>query len=172
MAIQAQWNKELFGRTANSLRNIESFEISCGIETEETESANGVKKTVVKGFSAEELKISYNAGFVVGTDPRQEFEDFKKIAGMQDNFYLGNTNVGRTQFELDEVQLSDTQMNNTGRIFSGKISLSFSGDSNVSSKGSSSKTSKSKGSSGKKSSLSITQAEIDAMKARKQQEGA
>ena len=164
MAIQAQWNKEIFGRMANSLRNLESFEISCGIVTEENESTNGVKKTVVKGYAAEDLKISFSTGFAVGTDPRQEFEDFKKIAGMQDNFYLGNVDVGRTQFELDEIQLSDTQMDNSGRILSGKISLSFTGDSNVSSKGSNS--SKTKGSSSKKGGLSITQAEIDAMKAR------
>lgn len=166
MAVQAQWNNEIFGRTASSLRNLESFEISCGIVTEEQESSNGVKKTIVKGYAAEELKISYNAGFVVGTDPRQEFEDFKKVAGVQDHFYLGNVNVGRTQFELDEVQLSDTQLNSSGRIFAGKISLSFSGDSNVSSKGSSSKTKSPKSSSSKKGGLSITQAEIDAMKAR------
>lgn len=170
MAIQAQWNNEKFGITANSLKNLESFEISCGIVTEEQESSNGVKKTVVKGIAAEELKISYNAGFGVGTDPRQEFEDFKKIAGQQDNFYLGNVEVGRTQFELDEIQLSDTQMDANGRIFSGKISLSFSGDGYVSSKGSSS-SSKSKSKSSKKGGLSITQAEIDAMKARKLKEG-
>ena len=162
--IQAEWNKEVFGRLPNSLRNLESFEISCGIVTEENESTNGVKKTVVKGIAAEDLKISFNTGFAVGTDPRQEFEDFKKIAGMQDNFYLGNVDVGRTQFELDEIQLSDTQMDNTGRILSGKISLSFTGDGYESSKGSNS--SKTKGSSSKKGGLSITQAEIDAMKAR------
>lgn len=162
--IQAEWNKEIFGRTASSLRTIESFEISCGIVTEENESTNGVKKTVVKGIAAEDLKISFNTGFAVGTDPRQEFEDFKKIAGMQDNFYLNNVDVGRTQFELDEVQLSDTQMDNSGRILSGKISLSFTGDGYESSKGSNS--SKTKGSSAKKGGLSITQADIDAMKAR------
>lgn len=163
--IQAEWNKEIFGRMANSLRNLESFEISCGIVTEENESTNGVKKTVVKGIAAEDLKISFNTGFAVGTDPRQEFEDFKKIAGMQDNFYLGNVDVGRTQFELDEIQLTDTQMDNSGRILSGKISLSFTGDGYESSKGS--KNSKTKGSSAKKGGLSITQAEIDEMKARK-----
>ena len=173
MSIQAQWNNEIFGRTASSLRNLESFEISCGIVTEEQESSNGVKKTVVKGIAAEELRISYNAGFVVGTDARQEFEDFKKVAGQQDNFYLGNVNVGKTQFELDEVQLSDTQMNNSGRILAGKVSLSFSGDGYVSSKGSSSKSksTSTKAGSAKKGGLSITQAEIDAMKARKLQEG-
>lgn len=168
MSVQAQWNKEIFGMTASSLRNLESFEISCGVVTEEQEGSNGVKKTVVKGIAAEDLKISFNAGFVVGTDPRQEFEDFKKIAGMQDNFYLGNVDVGRTWFELDEIQLSDTQMDNTGRIYSGKISLSFSGNGYVSSKGSKTKNKKATGA--KKSSLSITQAEIDAMKARNAQE--
>lgn len=167
--IQAEWNKEIFGRLPNSLRTLESFEISCGIVTEENESTNGVKKTVVKGIAAEDLKISFNTGFAVGTDPRQEFEDFKKIAGMQDNFYLGNVDVGRTQFELDEIQLSDTQMDNSGGILSGKISLSFTGDGYESSKGSNS--SKTKGSSAKKGGLSITQAEIDEMKARKLQEG-
>lgn len=130
MTVQAQWNGEIFGRKANSLRNLESFEISCGIETEEKAGSNGVKKTVVKGLSTEELKITYNAGFVVGTDPRQEFEDFKKVAdkGKADNFYLGASNVGVGKFVLNQVELSDVQHGNTGRFYTGKISLNFSQD--------------------------------------------
>ena len=136
MTVQAEWNKEKFGRTANALRNLESFEISCGIETEEKAATNGVKKTVVKGLAAEELKISFKAGFPVGTDPRQEFQDFKKIAdkGKSENFYLGSKNVGVGEFMLDQVELSDVQHGNTGRFYSGKISLSFSQDVNVKSK--------------------------------------
>lgn len=133
MTVQAQWNKEIFGRTASALRNLESFEISCGIETEKKKGSNGVEKTVVKGLAAEELKISFKAGFPVGTDPRQEFEDFKKIAdkGNSENFYLGSKNVGVGKFMLDQVELSDVQHGNTGRFYSGKISLSFSQDTNV-----------------------------------------
>lgn len=136
MGIQAQWNKEVFGRTASSLRALESFEISCGIKTEEKESSKGVKKTVVKGLDNEDLKISYNAGFVVGTDPRQEFENFKKIAnsGKSDNFYLGSVNAGLGQFMLDQVDLGDVVHDSTGRIYSGKITLSFSDDRNLDSK--------------------------------------
>lgn len=170
---QAQWNNEIFGRTASSLRNLESFEISCGINTEEKESSNGVKKTVVKGLSAEELKITYGAGFAIGTDPRQEFEDFKKVAdtGKSADFYLGNQKVGIDKFMLDAVDLSDVVQGNNGRFYSGKISLSFSVNTGASD-GNSQSSSKSKKSSGgaKKSGLSITQAEIDAMKARKNQE--
>lgn len=169
---QAQWNNEIFGRTASSLRNLESFEISCSISTEEKESSNGVKKTVVKGLNAEELKITYNTSFAVGTDPRQEFENFKKVAdkGKYADFYLGSSKVGINNFMLDSVDLSDVTYGNNGRFYAGKIALNFSGVSNVSSsKKASSKTSV-KGS--KKSGLSITQAEIDAMKARQQREGA
>ena len=166
MAIQAQWNKEIFGRTAIFLRNIESFNISCGIKTEEQESSDGVKTTVVKGIESEQLQISYSAGFVIGTDPRQEFENFKKVAGMQDNFYLSNVNVGRTQFELDEVQLSDTKSDNTGRIYAGKITLNFSGDSNISSKSSNSKNKTAKVKSPTKSSLSLTPAELAELRAK------
>lgn len=167
MNIQAQWNKEQFGRLPNSLRNIESFEISCSIKTEEQESDSGIKTTVVRGIDSESLQVSYAAGFAVGTDPRQEFEDFKKMAGMQDHFYLSNVNVGRTQFELDEVQLSDIQMDHSGRIHSGKINLVFNGDSNISSKGSNSKkqTTKAKTTS-KKSSLSLTPAELAELRAK------
>ena len=166
MAIQAQWNKEIFGLTASALRNIESFDISCSIKTEEQESSSGVKSTVVRGIDSEQLQISYSTGFVIGTDPRQEFENFKKVAGMQDDFYLSNVNVGRTQFELDEVQLSDTQSDNTGRIYAGKITLTFTGDSNVSSKGSKSKSKSTKAKSTKKSSLSLTPAELAALRAK------
>ena len=166
MAIQAQWNKEQFGRLTNSLRNIESFDISCGIKTEEQESASGVKSTVVRGIDSEQLQISYSTSFAIGTDPRQEFEDFKKMAGMQDNFYLANVNVGRTQFELDEVQLSDTQSDHTGRIYTGKISLTFTGNSNVTSKGSKSKKTTAKAKTPKKSSLSLTPAELAELRAK------
>lgn len=164
--IQAQWNKEQFGILPNSLRNIESFSISCAIKTEEQENSSGVKTTVVRGLDSEQLQISYSTGFSIGTDARQEFEDFKKMAGMQDNFYLSNVNVGRTQFELDEVQLSDTQTDQTGRIYSGKITLNFTGDSNVSSKGSKSKSKSSKAKKPKKSSLSLTPAELASLRAK------
>lgn len=166
MNIQAQWNKEQFGILPNSLRNIESFDISCGIKTEEQESSTGVKTTVVRGLESEQLQISYSTGFAVGTDPRQEFEDFKKMAGMQDHFYLSNVNVGRTQFELDEVQLSDTQTDHTGRIYTGKINLTFTGSSNVTSKGSKSKKKTSKAKTSKKSSLSLSPAELAELRAK------
>lgn len=128
MTIQAQWNNEKFGILQGVLKNLDSFEISCGLSTEEKDSSSGVKNTIVKGIAGEELKISYSAGFAVGTDPRQEFERFKKIASkvQGDNFYLGSKNVGMNKFILEQVDLSDVQKDNSGRFYSGKITLNFS----------------------------------------------
>lgn len=148
MTIQAQWNNELFGRLPSSLKALESFEISCGVETEEKESSNGVKKTVVKGLSSEKLKVSYTAGFAVGTDPRQEFEHLKKVAskGELDHFYLGSEKVGRNEFMIEQVDLSDVTKDNTGRFYSGKITINFGDNTNNSaSKTKSSSSSKSGG---------------------------
>lgn len=127
MTIQAQWNNEKFGNMLNSFKTLESFEISCGIETEEKTSENGIKKTIVKGLAPEELSISYTAGFVVGTDPRQEFEDLKKIAekGISEHFYLGSEKVGTSKFAIEQVNLSDVVKDNTGRIYTGKININF-----------------------------------------------
>ena len=127
MTIQAQWGDEKFGRLSTSLKNLESFEISCGIKTEEKESTNGVKNTVVKGLDAEELNISYNSGFIVGTDPRKEIEDLIKMAnkGKSNHFYLGSTNVGVGKFMINQVNLSETTHGNDGSIYSGKVNINF-----------------------------------------------
>ena len=127
MGIQAQWNNEIFGLTAKVMRHLDSFEISCGILTEEKKNANGANITIVKGLAPEEIKISYTAGFGVGTDPRQEFNDFKKYAEKSKTapFFLGIKNIGAGEFKVESVNLSDTTCDSNGRIFSGKINIDF-----------------------------------------------
>ncbi|MBR5202390.1 MAG: phage tail protein [Clostridia bacterium] len=130
MGIQAQWNDEIFGLTTKTMRHLDSFEISCGIMTEEKKNANGANITIVKGLAPEEIKISYTAGYAVGCDPRQEFNDFKKYAqkAKAAPFFLGNKNIGAGKFKIESVDLGDTTFNNTGRILAGKISLELKQD--------------------------------------------
>ena len=130
MGIQAQWNDEVFGLTTKLMRHLDSFEISCGILSEEKKNANGANITIVKGIAPEEIKISYTAGFAAGTDPRQEFNDFKKYAqsAKAAPFFLGEKNIGAGKFKVESVDLSNTSFNNSGRVLSGKISLEFKQD--------------------------------------------
>lgn len=153
---QAEWNDITWGHTGRQMAHIKSFRLSQKLKTEEKESVKGGNKTVVRSLEPETLTVSYSAGFAIGLDPRGEFEMLKKCAGMQDVFILGGKKVSKTNFSLDEIELSNTVFDNQGRILKGDLTLNFNTDTNTSSKGGKG-TKGSKGSKAKKkSSLSLT----------------
>lgn len=154
---QAEWNDITFGTAKGQLALINRFSLSQELDTEETDSNNGTKKITVKGKKAEELSISYSSGFVVGTDPRGEFEMWKKVAGMQDDFLLAGEPISKSSFELDEITLENTKLSNTGRIITADLTLNFNTEQKKSSKGgkSTKKKGKTKGKTKKKGSLTL-----------------
>lgn len=160
---QAEWNNITWGVKGNQMAHLKSFRISQGIKTEEQETKNGGNKTVVKGLEPETLNVSYSTGFAVGIDPRGEFEMLKKCAGMQDAFILGGQKVSKQNFTLDEIELSNTVIDNNGQILSGDLTLSFNTNTNSSSKGGKGKKKKS---SSKKKSGSLTLTPEDYARAR------
>ena len=157
---QANWNNITWGYQNRQMAHIKSIRLSQSVKTEEQESNSGTKKTVVKSIEPEELTISYKAGFAVGLDPRGEFDMLKKCAGMQDNFVLGGKILGTHPFELDQIDLSNTILDDNGRILAGDLTLTFTSDKNESSKGG--KSSKGKSSKATKTgSLSLTPADYE-----------
>lgn len=161
---QAEWNDITWGNSNHQLAHIKSLSMSQKVKTEEKENEKGGNKTVVLGLDSETLTVSYSVGFAVGLDPRGEFEMLKKCAGMQDKFLLGGQQLGKNNFSLDEIELSNTILNNNGRILSGDLTLKFSTDSKVSSKGG--KGAKNKKSSKAKKSGSLTLTAEDYAKAK------
>lgn len=152
---QAEWNDIILGYQNRQMAHIKSLKLSQKLKTEEKESEKGGNKIVVRSLEPETLTVTYSAGFAVGLDPRGEFDMLKKCAGMQDKFILGGQPLSKTNFSLDEIELSNTVLDNQGRILNGDLTLNFNTDTSTSSKGgkgSSSKGTKAK----KKSSLSLT----------------
>lgn len=160
---QAEWNDITWGVVGKQMAHLKSFRISQSLNTEEQKNEKTGNKTVVRSLNPEVLNVSYTAGFAVGIDPRGEFEMLKKCAGMQDVFILGGQKVSKTNFSLDEIELSNTILNNNGRILSGDLTLSFNTDGNPSSKGGKGSKSKSKK---KKKSGSLTLKPEDYAKAK------
>ena len=160
---QAEWNDITWGYSNRQLAFLKTFKMSQKLKTEEKESEKGGNKIVVRSLEPETLTVSYSTGFAIGLDPRGEFEMLKKCAGMQDTFLLGGLKVSKTNFSLDEIQLSNTVLDNNGRILTGDITLNFNTDTNSSSKGGKGKKSKSKK---KKKSGSLTLTPEDYAKAR------
>ena len=71
---QAEWNGITWGNDLQQMANIKSIKLSQSIKTEKKENDKGSDKTIVKGLESEQLTISYDTGFVIGIDPRGEFE--------------------------------------------------------------------------------------------------
>jgi hypothetical protein len=132
---QAEWNDITWGTTGHQMAHLKSFKISQKLKTEEQENEKTGNKSIIKSLEPEVLNISYSTGFAVGIDPRGEFEMLKKCAGMQDVFLLGGQKISKTNFSLDEIQLSNTILDNNGRILTGDLTLNFNTNTNTSSKG-------------------------------------
>jgi len=103
MTIQAKWKNKTFEISNDKVLSISNFTISSKLKTEEKKSKSGVKKVTIKGFQPEELQIKFVSGFPAGADPRQENEDFKKLAGQICTFYLGNNKLGRGDFMIEDT---------------------------------------------------------------------
>lgn len=162
---QAEWNDITWGKSSKQLAMLKSIEISQELNVEEKKSESGQSKKVIKGLNPEELTVQYSVAFAVGIDPRGEFDMLKKCAGMQDDFILNGTPLGQDQFELDEVSLSNTIVDDFGRILSGDITMMFNTEKSPSSKGgkgSKKKKGKSegKGKKGKTSSITLKPEDI------------
>lgn len=159
---QAEWNNITWGVVPGQLALINKLSLSQEVDTEEKESNNGAKKIVLKGLKSEELSVSYSSGFVIGTDPRGEFEMLKKCAGMQDEFLLAGRPLSNSNFELNEITLENIKISNTGQILTGELTLNFNTEQKTSSKGGKSKKKKGKkkGSTKKKGSLTLNPADF------------
>lgn len=153
---QAEWNDITWGNSNHQYAYIKSLRMSQKLKTEEKESEKGGNKTIIKSLEPETLTVSYSAGFVIGLDPRGEFDMLKKCAGMQDKFILGGQQLSKTNFSLDEIELSNTVLDNNGRILAGDLTLNFNTDTNTSSKGGKGTKDKKSSKAKKKSSLSLT----------------
>lgn len=154
---QAEWNDITWGSSNRSIAFLKTFNLSQEVNIEEQKSNSGQSKKVVKGLNPEQLSVSYTTAFAVGIDPRGEFEMLKGCAGKQDDFILNGRIVGQNQFELDEVTLSDTLVDDSGRILKGDITLGFNTESIPSNKGGKGKKKrgKKKGAGKKSGSLSL-----------------
>ena len=126
MTIQAKWKNKTFEASNEKLLTISNFTISTRLKTEEKASKSGAKKVTIKGLQPETLQINFSSGFSAGADPRQENDDFKKLTGQIDTFYLGNVKLGRGNFMLEETSMSNTLLSNSGRIYHAEHSLKFS----------------------------------------------
>jgi len=138
---QASWQNIKWGISPDKIRAISSLSLSVELDIKTEKSKDGTEKTTIKGVKPQALSINYETGFSAGVDPREEFEKLKKMTGSSGNFFIGGENLN-TDFMLDEVSISNTLLDNTGRIWHASHTLNFNGGSKSASKKNASKTGK------------------------------
>lgn len=132
---QAEWNDITWGSETGRVANISSITLSQGIKIDEQESESGINQQTIKGLEAEKLTLNYKAGLPLGVDPRGEYEVLEKCGGKQADFILNDKKLSDKPFTLDGVSLSETIIDDFGRILVGSITLELSTDSQISSAG-------------------------------------
>ena len=69
------------------------------------------------------ITVSYTGSSV--SDARGEFESWTSLVGQYAPFYLAGRRFGPANLQLTGVSLSDTTLDNLGRILKGKITINL-----------------------------------------------
>ena len=71
------------------------------------------------------MSFDFDLASAVGGDARGEFESWTSLVGQYAPFYLAGRRFGPANLQLTGVSLSDTTLDNLGRILKGKITINL-----------------------------------------------
>ena len=133
---------------------LEKYGISHSVEldTENSDDKAGSPATKTKALKLQSMSFDFDLAAAVGCDVRSEYESWTALVGQYAPFYLAGRRFGPANLQLTAVSLSDTKLDNLGRILTGKITIKLTEYAEeASSKKASSGTSSSSGKSGSSS---------------------
>ena len=120
--IQAQWRNRNFSITQNSLKNLQEIGNSLKVKKTSDKTSSTIK---IKGFELQEFPIEYEVAQVAGVDPLNEYKTMKSYLGLVGPFLLENTLFGPENVILTQVSFNAEEINISGKVLKGKISLNF-----------------------------------------------
>jgi len=105
-----------------------------------------------KARTLQSMGFDFDLAAAVGCDVRSEYESWTALVGQYAPFYLAGRRFGPANLQLTGVSLSDTKLDNLGRILTGKITIKLT---EYAEEASSKKASSGKSSSSSKSAAGI-----------------
>lgn len=120
--IQAQWRNRNFSITQNSLKNLQEIGNSLKVKKTSDKTSSTIK---IKGFELQEFPIEYEVAQVAGVDPLNEYKTMKSYLGLVGPFLLENTLFGPENVILTQVSFNAEEINISGKVLKGNISLNF-----------------------------------------------
>ena len=103
MAVMASWNGKTWGVSSQRIAALNGVSHSVALDTENSD--------------------DFDLAAAVGCDVRSEYESWTALVGQYAPFYLAGRRFGPANLQLTGVSLSDTKLDNLGRILTGKITI-------------------------------------------------
>ena len=125
MAVMASWNGKTWGVSSQRIAALNGISHSVELDTENSDDKAGSPATKTKALKLQSMSFDFDLAAAVGCDVRSEYESWTALVGQYAPFYLGGTRFGPANLQLTGVSLSDTTVDNLGRILKGKITINL-----------------------------------------------
>ena len=109
MAVMASWNGKTWGVSSQRIAALNGVSSSVELDTENSDDKAGSPATKTKALKLQSMSFDFDLASAVGGDARGEFESWTSPANLQ----------------LTGGSLSDTTLDNFGRILKGKITINL-----------------------------------------------
>ena len=125
MSVMASWNGKTWGVSPERIAALNGVSSSVELDTENSDDKAGSPATKTKALKLQSMSFDFDLAVAVGCDVRGEYESWTALVGQYAPFYLGGTRFGPANLQLTGVSLSDTTVDNLGRILKGKITINL-----------------------------------------------
>ncbi len=123
MAVMASWNGKTWGVSSQRIAALNGISYSVELDTENSDDKAGSPATKTKALKLQSMSFDFDLAAAVGCDVRSEYESWTALVGQYAPFYLAGRRFGPANLQLTGVSLSDTTLDNFGRILKGKITI-------------------------------------------------
>ena len=125
MAVMAKWASKTWEVSSRRIAALNGVSASVELDTENNDDKAGSPATNTKALKLQSFNFDYDVASVAGCDVRSEYESWTALVGNYAPFYLAGRRFGPANLQLTAVSLSDTTLDDFGRILKGKISISL-----------------------------------------------
>ena len=125
MAVMAQWNSKRWEVSSRKISALNGVSASVELDTENSDDKAGSPATKTKALKLQTFNFDFDLATVAGCDVRGEYESWTALVGQYAPFYLAGRRFGPANLQLTAVSLSDTTLDDRGRILKGKITISL-----------------------------------------------
>lgn len=125
MANMAKWGGKTWEVSSRKIAALNGISASVELDTENSDDKAGSPATKTKALKLQSFSFDFDVAMVAGTDVRSEYESWTELVGNYAPFYLAGRRFGPPKLQLTAVKLSDTTIDDFGRILKGKISITL-----------------------------------------------